>query len=81
MKTKLAGNRLLARVEMWCAREWITAREAGLAALAAGNVSLYAARRQDENEWFDALLVVNRLNLGIEPLRGETFLPVDPPQG
>lgn len=69
-----AGERILKRVEMWCARHWIEARTAGLAALAEGNSALYCELRSEENDWFGAMLAVNRLFLGIEPLRGETFL-------
>lgn len=76
MKTRTQGDEVLRRVEMWCAREWITARESSMAALAAGDGKTYRAHQQDEGEWFAALLVVNRLNLGIEPLEGKTFLPV-----
>lgn len=64
----------LRRVEMWCARSWAEAKDAGLAALAEGDAREYQRQRHDEQEWFAALLVVNRLSLGIEPLRGESFL-------
>jgi hypothetical protein len=78
-----AGERILKRVEMWCARHWCEARDAGLVALASGDLKAYQRQRHDEQEWFAAMLVVNRLTLGIEPLRGERFLDarleVDPP--
>lgn len=70
-------NPTFRRMEMWCARLWIEARNAGLAALAAGDAREYQQQRHEEQEWFAALLVVNRLSLGIEPLRGETFLDTD----
>jgi hypothetical protein len=64
----------LKRAEMWCARHWIEARDAGLAALATGDGRLYRRLRHDEQDWFAAMLVVNRILLDIEPLRGEKFM-------
>jgi len=62
------------RVEMCCARKWVEARDAGLIALAGRDLKAYQRSRHDEQEWFAAMLVVNRVILGIEPTRGETFL-------
>jgi hypothetical protein len=50
---------------MWCARHWVEAREAGMAALAMDDSKTYRRHRQEEYEWFGALLVVNRVILGI----------------
>ena len=66
-------NPTLRRVEMWCARNWVEAQNAGLAALAGGDSAAYAVWRQDEREWMNAMLIVNRISLGIEPMAGEFF--------
>lgn len=69
------GEEILKRVEIHCARNWMEARQDGMAALAANNSARYIILRHEEQEWFSAMLVVNRLILGIEPLVGATFLP------
>jgi hypothetical protein len=69
-----AGAQMLVRVEMWCARFWIESRNATIEALACGDAAAFHKCRADAREWMEALLVVNRLSLGIEPQRGETFL-------
>jgi hypothetical protein len=69
-----AGDRILRRVEMWCARNWYESQNAALEALAASDSAAYARLRQDEGDWMNALLIVNRVSLGIEPLAGETFM-------
>jgi len=61
-------------VAMWCARQWAESRAAGLAALAEGDSQKYRRARHDEEEWFAAMLLVNRVQLGIEPLRGDSFM-------
>jgi len=58
------------RVEMWCGRRWIESRDGGLAALAVGDLKLYQAFRADEQDWFHALLLVNKLY--IETTKAET---------
>lgn len=65
-----SGAKILRRVEMWCARNWVEAKSS--AAIAAERCDVYdhLRFRQDEREWLDALLVVNRIALGIEPLSG-----------
>ena len=70
-------NPRLVRVEMWCARFWVESRDAGLVALAAGDGKAYRRCRRDEQEWFAALLVVNRLSLEIEPMHGKGFVNED----
>lgn len=67
-------NPTLRRVEMWCARWWCESQNSALAALADGDSAAYVVWRQDEREWMNALLIVNRISLGIEPMAGETFM-------
>lgn len=68
------GYHQLCRVEMWCARFWAESAEAAKRALAASDTTAYCRWRQEEKEWFGALLTVNRLTLGIEPNNGQSFV-------
>lgn len=72
--TPAAGNALLLRVQMWCARRWSESRDAALVLLAGHDAPGYLDSRANEAEWFAALLVVNRISLGIEPNEGRTFV-------
>ncbi len=68
------GEHLLLRVEMWCARNWMEAKYKAKSADLAGAEAAYLAHSIDERDWFAALLVVNRINLGLEPMEGKTFM-------
>lgn len=64
----LAANKL-ARIEMWCARSWFDAKEAAVRELVKGNVSEHTRHMQDAEDWFAALLIVNRLVIEMENRR------------
>jgi hypothetical protein len=59
----------LVRVEMWCARFGIEAAEDALVALASGDFITYRTMRKEQQEWRQALLVVNRL---YQAVKGES---------
>jgi len=48
----------LERVEMWCARSYIEAREGALVALAAGELIKYRTLRQDQEYWRGAVVAI-----------------------
>jgi hypothetical protein len=73
----IAGRKpdeLMKRVTMWCARNWAESLEAATYALAAQDHAEHRRQRQDADEWMHALVVVNRIWLGIEPQDGARFL-------
>jgi hypothetical protein len=67
-------DELMKRITMWCARRWAESLNAAVGALARQDPAAHAAHRQDADEWMQALVIVNRIPLGIEPQCGKKFV-------
>jgi hypothetical protein len=73
----IAGRRpdeLMKRTAMWCARQWAESLNAAVSALARQDHAAHRRLRADADEWMHALVVLNRIWLGIEPQDGTKFL-------
>jgi hypothetical protein len=73
----IAGRKpdeLMKRTTMWCARRWAESLNEAVAALARKDHAAHRALRADADEWMQALVIVNRVALGVEPHHGACFL-------